>query len=172
MKEQDKQKGFKTPKGYFEGFTDKLLHNIDKEASSMPKEDGFRVPDNYFEKLSREILQKLDQQETKVKVLHPYRKYYYAAASIAAILVLVITLQFNKGEGITFEDLANSDIESYFDNNELGLTSYELAEVLAINELEISDILETQLNEENIIDYLDDNIDDFEELNLENDELQ
>jgi len=36
--------------------------------------------------------------------------------------------------------------------------------------LEINDILENQLDEDNVIDYLNDNIDDFEELNLDYDE--
>jgi hypothetical protein len=44
--------------------------------------------------------------------------------------------------------------------------------VLLTEELEVNDILNnnSELDDENIIDYLEDNIDDIDELNLEIDE--
>jgi hypothetical protein len=47
------------------------------------------------------------------------------------------------------------------------MSTYELAQMLPIDELEIKDIIDTQLNDENIIDYIDNSIDNFEELNLD-----
>ena len=58
----------------------------------------------------------------------------------------------------------------YLEDNELGLSSYELAEVLLTEEFEVNDILNSEVDDENIIDYLEDNIDDIDELNLEIDE--
>ncbi len=174
MREQDKNNVFKTPKGYFEGFADKLLEKIadpdsyqDLKMSDLPKEDGFTTPNGYFEKLDEKIIEK---KETKVVQLNPYKKYYFAAASIAATVLLVYGLQLKGSKKITFEDLASTDIENYLENNELGLSTYEIAEVLPVDELEVNDILDNKINEESIIDYLDENVDDFDELNLEIDE--
>ncbi len=93
--------------------------------------------------------------------------YYMAAASIAAIFILVFGLYWNTPKEPTWDNVVNTDIESYFDDNGFGLTSYEIAEVIPVEGLEINNFLETQLNEENILDYLNDHTSDFEELNLE-----
>ncbi len=164
MNESNKNNPFKTPEGYFENFTDGLMDKLNVETSNLPEEDGFAVPEGYFESFHQNIQKKL---EPKVVQLHPYRKYYYAAASIAAVVLLVFGLNWNTTTEFTFDELADADLETYFDTNEYGLSSYEIAEVLAIQDLEVSDILETDLDEGNLIDYLDENIDDLNELNLE-----
>jgi hypothetical protein len=143
---------------------------MSKETSSLPKEDGFAVPESYFDNLNKKILDKVSEKESTVIWLKPYRKYFYVAASVAAILILVLSIQQSGKSGFTFDDLARSDIENYLEENELGLSTYELAEVLLIEELEVNDILNSELDDENIIDYLEDNIDDIDELNLEIDE--
>ena len=166
MEDLNKNNPFKTPESYFENFTDGLMDKLNEEKFNLPKDDGFLVPEDYFDELHKNIQGKLSE-ETKVVQLHPYRKYYLAAASIAAIAVIFLGFNWNNTGEITFEDLANTDIENYFESNDLGLTTYEIAEVLPIDELEINDILENQFDEENVIDYLNDNVDDIEDLNLE-----
>lgn len=170
MGKKRKNSGFKTPKGYFEGFADDLLDKMSKETSGLPKEDGFAVPESYFDNLNKKILDKVSEKESKVIRLKPYRKYFYVAASVAAILILVLSIQQSGKSSFTFDDLARTDIENYLEENELGLSTYELAEVLLTEELEVNDILNSELDDENIIDYLEDNIDDIDELNLEIDE--
>ncbi|TMM53703.1 hypothetical protein FEE95_17545 [Maribacter algarum] len=167
MKASNKNNPFKTPEGYFENFTDGLMDKLNEEKFNLPKEDGFVVPEHYLEGLHKNIQEKLNSEETKVVQLNPYRKYYLTAASIAAIILIFFGFNWNTPGEITFEDLASTDIENYFESNELGLTTYEIAELLPVDELEINDILENQFNEENVIDYLNDNIDDIEDLNLE-----
>ena len=170
MGEKRKNSGFKTPEGYFEGFTDDVLNKMSKEASSLPNKEGFKIPEGYFDNLNKEVLEKITEKESKVINLKPYRKYFYAAASVAAILLLVLGIQWRDQSSFTFDDLARTDIEMYLEDNELGLSSYELAEVLLTEEFEVNDILNSELDDENIIDYLEDNIDDIDELNLEIDE--
>lgn len=167
MKDLNKTNPFKTPEGYFEGFNDGLMDRLSEEKLDIPKKEGFTVPENYFDGLHNSIQEKLDTKETKVIQLHPYRKYYVAAASIAAILLLFFGLNWSTAEEPSWDDLASEDIEAYFETYELGLSSYEIAEELPVDELEISKLLETQFNEENVLEYLDQNIDDFDELNLE-----
>ncbi|RKN81628.1 hypothetical protein [Ulvibacterium marinum] len=171
MDKKYKKQDFKTPEGYFDSFTDKMKQKLSGEEIHLPVKDGFRVPENYFENLNEKIVQKIDEKDTKVIKLRRYMKFYYAAASVAAILVLVFGLRSNQDE-FTFEDLANSDLETFLENNDIGLSSYEIAEVISVEELEINDILENQINDENIMEYLDDTVDDVDELNIEFDEYE
>ncbi len=170
MKELNKKNPFKTPEGYFKDFSDTLRNRLSEEGTGLPKNDGFIVPDIYFEGVHKNILQKLEAKEPKVIPLHPFKKYYYAAASIAAIALVVFALNRNTSEEITFEDLANSDIENYFEYNDLDFSTYEIAELVPVDELEVGDILLNGLNEDMILNYLDNNTENFEELNMEYDE--
>lgn len=170
MKELNNKNPFKTPEDYFEDFTERLMGQISEEVPRIKKSEGFTVPDGYFDDLHGNIENKLAGPQVKVIALHRYRKYYFAAAAVAAAMVLYLGVQWNAPQEVRFEDLANSDIEKYFETNEFGLSTMEIAEVIPVDELEISDILENRLNEENVIDYLNNNTDEFEELNLNTDE--
>jgi len=174
MKKIPKKKSFKTPEGYFEGVTDRILDRIKDDPSlSLPEADGFKVPDGYFDQVPGEIVSKLDDSETPVIQLKSYRKYFYVAASIAAIFVIVIGLQWNKSQNLSFEDLASADITSYFETQELGLSSYEIAEVLPVDDIKMNDFMETDVDDENIMEYLEGSIDDLDELNIDfNEEYQ
>ncbi|WP_297762557.1 hypothetical protein [uncultured Muriicola sp.] len=171
MKKIPKKNSFKTPPGYFEGLTERIQQRMqEEEAQQFPKEEGFAVPDTYFDNLEKEILASTTQNETPVIQLRSYKKYLYAAAAIAAIFVLVIALPWNRSQPITFDDLAEVDITSYFESRELELSSYEIAEVIPVANLEIDEFMETGMDDEQIMDYLEDTIDDLDELNIDLDE--
>lgn len=172
MDKNYKKQDFKTPEGYFDSFTDKMRQKLSQEDIHLPSETGFKVPKDYFKNLNEKIVQKIDEDETKVIKLNPYKKYYYAVASIAAVLLVVFGLRLSQEDEFTFGDLANSDLETYLENNDIELSSYEIAEVISVEELEINDILENQINDENIMEYLDDTVDDVDELNIEFDEYE
>ncbi|WP_281540468.1 hypothetical protein [Maribacter aestuarii] len=174
MKKKDNKNPFKTPEGYFDSFQDKLLERLSDEAPSHldsinGKDDGFRVPNSYFDGLNDRIKERL-HDDVKVIPLRPYRNYYLAAASIAAVTLLLFGIFWNSSEEISFTDLANSDIEAYFENNDFELSSYEIAEEIPVDGLELRDFLDTQFNDEHIVNYIDENTDNFDELNLEDDE--
>ena len=172
MNKKKNKKNFKTPEGYFEAFSDRLLDRMsdtkgNQESSSLPKSDGFMLPDDYFDSLNKNIQDKLKEEIPKVIALNRRRRlYYYAAAAVAAIVLLTVGIQTNMNQEPTFENLAKTEIEDYFNNTDLGLSTYEIAEVIPVDELEISDITDNQIEDENIIDYLDNSIDNIEELNL------
>ncbi|MGB6150634.1 MAG: hypothetical protein WBG48_01470 [Pricia sp.] len=170
MKEQHKKYPFKTPEGYFENFYDRLKKKLSKDDGSIPEADGFIAPEGYFEGLHQNILQKLNVEEVKVIPLYRYKRYYFAAASVAAIVLLVFTFNRNTSEEVTFEDLALTDIENYFEYNHSDFSPFEIAEVVPVDELEIADLMTNTLNDDSILNYLDNNTDEFEELNLEYDE--
>ncbi|WP_373518886.1 hypothetical protein [Pricia sp.] len=170
MKELNQKNPFKTPEGYFEDFSNALLKRLPEKDTYIPENEGFIVPDAYFEGVHEHIRQRLEAEETKVIPLHPYKKLYFAAASIAAVALVVFMLNSNTSQEITFEDIANSEIDTYFEINSLDFSPYEIAEVVPVDELEISDLMSNTFNEDVIFNYLDSHTDEFEELNLEYDE--
>lgn len=165
MEELDKKNPFKTPEDYFEGFTDGLLDKLGKETSDLPEEDGFTVPENYFDGVHNRILEKLEKKETKVVQLNPYKKYYLAAASVAAVFIITLVSQINVQEDATYDTLVSADIEDYFDNYVYDFSEDELAELLSMQEVGVNDVLNIEINQEEIVDYLDTTIEDLHELN-------
>lgn len=160
---------FKTPQNYFDSFEDKLMDKLSTKESVMPKARGFTVPDNYFDTFNEKLTSKLNK-ETKVIPFYPIKKIMAIAASIAAIAIIFLGYNWNRTEELSISDLANTDIEAYFENNEFDLTSYEIAEVLPFTDTEFSNMLNSSIENENILDYLSDNTNDFEELNLQENE--
>lgn len=160
---------FKTPEGYFDNFQNELMAKLSEEKVAMPKDSAFNVPDNYFDTFNDKLKGKLDNKP-KVIQLYAIKKIVAVVTSIAAIAIIFLGFNWNSTEELNFSDLANTDIEAYFENNDFGLSSYEIAEVLPVTDTEFSDILNSPLENENILDYLSENINDFEELNTQNNE--
>ncbi|WP_343485981.1 hypothetical protein [Allomuricauda sp. d1] len=173
MKEKPKHT-FKAPEGYFESFNERLKQRLDDEIETeshiIPKTDGFAVPEGYFDLLKAETFKGGDNSGAKVVSLKSYRTFYYAAAAIAAIFVLVFEWNNNQ-QVVEFDDLANAEITAYFESEDFELSSYEIAEVLPVENLSFNDITETPLEEDTVLEYLEETVEDLEELNLEYDEL-
>ncbi|QBA64458.1 hypothetical protein [Muriicola soli] len=174
MKDISKENSFKTPPGYFEGLSDQILKKIQEEdTGKLPKKEGFGVPENYFDQLEKDILTKTVQKETPVIKLKQYKSYFYAAAAIAAIFILVIGLEWNTTQTLNFDDLAEADITSYIESRDLELSNSEIAEVIPLANLEMDDFMESSVDSEQIMDYLEDSINDLDELNIDlNEEYQ
>lgn len=170
---KNKKNSFNIPEGYFDNFNDRLMDRIKEEEagkveSLIPKNDGFSVPDGYFNKVTPAVLSKTIGKETKVIPLRSNRNLYYAVASVAAIFILIFSFTWNSdSESISFEDLASAEIEAYFDNNTHGMTSYEIATIIPIEDVSLGDVLEDVLEDDNILEYLDENVEDIEDLNLD-----
>lgn len=164
---KDKNNKFKTPEGYFDSFNERLWDKIAKEESIIPKNDGFGLPEDYFKDLNDRISSKLDENEPKVIALKSYKKFYYVAASIAAIAILTIAFNWSNQSQLSFEDLASTEIDAYFDTTDIKLSTYEIAEVISIDELELNNIFENKLDNEHLLEYLDENISNIEELDYE-----
>ncbi|SMG26440.1 hypothetical protein [Arenibacter troitsensis] len=173
MDKLNKNKNFGVPDGYFDTLSNDIMKKILKEDFSMPPNEGFKVPEGYFETFNARLsgqLEIIQAEEIKVIPLKSYKKHLYAAASVAAVVLLFILVQINNDKTPSYSDLANSDIEQYFEFNDLELSSYDLAEILPIQDMDLNDILESRLDNDNIIDYLDSHIEDFEELNMHHDD--
>ncbi|MEW2922423.1 hypothetical protein AB1A65_13190 [Muricauda sp. ANG21] len=168
---KDKKNSFNTPEGYFESFHDRLMDKINKEEgqpeSIIPKSDGFTVPERYFDEVTPKVLSKTVEDNGKVIQLKSYRKFYYAAAAVAALFLLVFGLNWKSNAPIGFDDLANTEIDAYFESTEIDISTYELAELVPLESLELNDVLENDIEAENILEYLDETVEDIEDLNLD-----
>ena len=167
---------FKTPEGYFDRFNERLMARLadedDIKSDIIPTTDGFGIPEGYFDTVYPSLSSRLQRKEAKVIALRSYRSIYYAAAAVAALLVITLAWNWNNEPQLGFEDLAGTDITTYLENNDLGLSSYEIAEVVDLEEVTLTDIMDTQLEEAVILDYLNENVEEIEELNLDYDEIQ
>lgn len=160
---------FKTPEGYFDSFQDNLMGKLVESQAAIPTEPAFKVPANYFETFNNRLSDTL-RKETKVITFYPVKKILSIAASIAAVVVIYLGFDWNTVDELSFSDLANTDIEAYFENNDFGLSSYEIAEEIPVTNTEFSDILDSPIKNDNILDYLSENINDLEELNIQDNE--
>lgn len=161
--EENKEKyehGFKVPEGYFESFEETLFENI--ELEKLPKKPGFGVPKGYFDNLEDTILQKVTEVNPETKVVPLFRKKaFWFAASIAACIAFVFTVFNPFGEKlVSLEELSQTEIEAYMGEDLTSLDSYDLAQVLTDEDLESLEIENNYLGDENLEDYLLDNIDD------------
>ncbi|WP_149303394.1 hypothetical protein [Pareuzebyella sediminis] len=170
MEEFKNKNPFKTPERYFENFNGQLLDKLSEEPSVVPKNEGFKVPENYFDGLYANVRQKLPREQPKVISLGSYRKYWYAAASIAAIVLFFIGVKWNATDEIGFDDLAISDIEAYFNESDMDLNTLDIAEIVSFEDLEIDDVMTTSIGEDQILEYLDNHVDNIEELRYDTDE--
>ena len=170
MKHMNKNNPFKTPEGYFDSLKDRLLDAVSSDDSGLPADDGFSVPENYFDSLNERIGKRLPDKSPKVIPLFGYKQVVYAVSAAAAVFLLVFGLQFRAADSPQFDTLASADIENYLQSYAGELNTYEIADELDVRDLGISDVMDENLEEENIIEYLDDEIDDLDDLNFEFDE--
>ena len=174
---KDQKNTFKTPEGYFESFNERLFARMNVEENEpntdfLPKSDGFTIPTGYLDKVYPTVNEKLNNSKGKVINLRQRTMFYYAAAAIALLFVITIGLNSEQSPDLNFDDLASADIETYFENNEFGLSSYEIAETMDLEDISIIEISEKDLQEDSILEYLDENVEDLEDLDLNYEELE
>ncbi len=154
--------GFKTPDDYFASFEENLLSEINlKEKVNAT---GFKTPDGYFDNFKVTISEN-GKQKSEPKVISLFRnKKWLAAASIAAVFIVLISFPKETDNSLDFASLDSDSIETYLLNND-----FDSAELnnLIVNTTDFeSSILEETLNDVHLEDYLYNNM-ELEDLNLE-----
>ena len=131
------------------------------------KLDGFKIPEDYLDNFTHKLMAKISEEgsrETKrdgFKVPEAYFDSLYSNIETKINSPSPKVIQLNPIKKYYYAAVAA--VLLFF----IGLSTYELAEMLPIDELEIKDIIDHQLNDENIIDYIDNSTDTFEELNFD-----
>ncbi len=149
-----KETGLKVPKDYFDNLEDTVLRHIKlKELSS---ESGFKTPKNYFDTLEDSILSKTSEKEhIKVISLFSRRNLIYAS-SIAAAILLLFNLSISEKKS-DWDKLDSETVENYIIEENIG--SYEIASLLSEDSFIEDDFAIHSLNQENVENYLLDNLD-------------
>ena len=116
---------FNIPDNYFEELENTLL-NTPKTSSKNP---GFKTPKGYFKTLEKVLVEK----NTKPSLNVP-RELIVAFTSIAAIMLLMLTLTPKENPQPTIEEQALNDfVENYYLEN---MDSYEILSMIEDNEIE------------------------------------
>ena len=131
-------RGFQTPDGYFETFSQRLQKRL---------EDG----DDLVQGPSR--------------VLRLSQKYLgWTAAAAAAVLLAIVLWPASQGQNLNFEDLADAEIEHYLEVGYEDVSAYELAESLPLEALDLNDVMDTGAQEQQLLEYLDSDPEALEEI--------
>ena len=149
--------GFKVPEHYFESLENSISNQI--KTQDISKKSGFHVPKNYFEEFTSELTNK--NKKSKVIPLNAWNRWA-AAASIIAISILgaIYIDTISPKKNLQFSDLDDDMIEQYFEYN---LDSQE--EFIDLENTSIKENLDTnisELNDQDIIEYLNDKLDEQE----------
>ena len=159
MKDKKNNNGFNTPKDYFEDFEDRLFHKISED--SLPKESGFKTPEGYFDQLDSAILESGEATTKQVKVISLFSKKTLAyAAAIAACAILVFSLTNTNNSITNIDSIEISSIESYIEEGNLTLDSYDIASLFKEEYLDSITIENEFISEDLLEDYLLEYIDD------------
>ncbi len=161
----NKSTGFKTPPSYFDALEDQIMNRIKLDQQHI-KKSPFAVPDGYFNSLEENISKKTIQNTTSgPKIISlKTRKFIKYAASIAALFLLVLSVyDFQNNSNITIESDFTS-ISDFIENDGIDFSSYDLQELLSEEFLE-NDFLEADISQEELLDYLSNNIDETAFLN-------
>ncbi|TMM28849.1 hypothetical protein FDT66_13165 [Polaribacter aestuariivivens] len=151
-----KNTGFSAPSNYFDTAEDRFSSFIFEE--SLPKENSFKTPDSYFENLENEIINKaFPTKETKVISLKSRFLKIIPVASAACIALFLGITYFNtinnKAE-ITFDSIAQLDIENWIIENSNDLTKDDFANVLNSDIVNENDFAFAELKDDAIEDYI------------------
>lgn len=170
MKAQKGTGGFRIPEGYFGNLSQRLTEDsVRAEAPVWPEKAGFQLPDGYLDTFETRLRARMESQAGKVRRLR-FAYMGWAAAAAAAITIVLVLKPSVMEAPAAFEDLASTEISRYLETGFEELNAYELAEVLPMDEIAMEDVLESLPAEEHILDYLDGEVDRYEDYELENDE--
>ena len=161
---------FKAPDGYFEGFMDRLKDRMEEKNPIIPEEDGFGIPEGYFEEFGDRLKNSLPPAEqTKGRVLK-FQPWMYAAAAGVALLWVLFNQNNSVDESLDFTDLAFSELEAYWEETDLEFSAFELGDWNEAD-LEALSAGNSELESEELLDYLELELEIEEQEHLYNTEI-
>ena len=146
---EHKKTGFKTPDNYFNTFENSLFEQLTIET-----ETGYNIPKDYFDTLEVDVLKQIEPSKTKVISLINKKQLAYISTIAATLVFSFFILKPADLQKITFDDIEYSAYENYFSAEDINISSYEIAEIYEINSSDLDEISFSNLEEDNIIDYL------------------
>lgn len=143
--------GFEVPRGYFDSIEEKVFSKIDFKNKS-PND----IPEGYFDTIENRVFEKIKNEETKVISLKSRFAKIVAPMAIAASILLLITLQlFNTNKEDLFASLEISEIETWINNGDLNLSTFEITSVYSDANFENIELYDSY-TEDDLLEYLND----------------
>ena len=160
VKDKKNIHGFKVPKNYFETFDDRLFDNMKRET--LPKHSGFQVPEGYFTTVEDSIFKKINVSEKTPKVISLFQKQtlLYIASIAACVVIIVSVVKTNTNSNIDIDDIELSHIDTYIEDGNIELYTDEVLAMLEYDEIVAIDFDYDLFSEQNLEEYLLENIDD------------
>lgn len=142
----------------------KELEELDSVLTKYKKDDIYNVSDSYFEEMQKSVLSNLNKKEKAPKVVS-FRINKWMMGIAASLLILVAAIFAVNRNSDTSDQLASSDIIEYLsvyvdDFDESDFANY-------LTEEDFSTSAETNINTDDIESYLENNIDDISEEDLQ-----
>ncbi len=146
----------KLPDTYFEDFQDRLYSQIAlEEMQGRDKTAGYKVPEDYFEGLSQKLLSIPQTQKATTRVIPLKAKgSYWPSISIAAAMLLFLTLYYSKSEADTIS-LDADDIATYLYSESVDLYTQDITALLTEEELNLIIQGDSNTKEDELINYLE-----------------
>lgn len=158
------KKGEKVPENYFDQFQNKLKKDIlnlkDDVLKNAPllasykKEEGYKVPEQYFKNLSTRDYRLTNERSNKNSI-----RSLYLISSIAACFVLMFSAFFflqqsPEDNTLAFNEIESNDLYNYLEQNLSDLDNDLL--------FDISSDLSAEFDNAEGLDYLMDNVEEFD----------
>lgn len=187
------ESGFVAPVGYFEALSktiqDKVVNKENIHSIQLEVGSGLKVSDEYFAKSYENILQQTvyAKQTSKLVKLQTYQRYITNWTSIAAVLIIGLSVYFivlnNKIKPLddsnisssnslpSLENVNDSEIIETLSDEDIGEDVYQLADYQEYKSnkntkegLPIKNLTDSNKADQEIEKYLLDNIEEIEEI--------
>ncbi|HSI68864.1 MAG TPA: hypothetical protein VK941_01420 [Gillisia sp.] len=162
--------GFKVPENYFQDFEAQLMRKVTGDNmldNSYKGKPGFGIPKDYFSKLDEKIIGELELSAPVVKVIPLWKKkiVYYSTAVAAVFLAIISTVLFNPVlPEYSIETVELAAIEEYIDRGYIDLNFNEISAFITEEGYAADNFNTSDLSDEEMLDYLNENIEDPETL--------
>ena len=150
-----KENGFSIPENYFNDVEERLSCFLTED--SIIKKKPFTTPDSYFESLEDIIISKVSTEVNTTKVISlKQRIIKVIPIGVAASIMLFISLNYlnNFNTEVSFDNLAESDIETWILENSTEMTSQDIATFIPTENIITDDFTFTTIDSQEIEDYI------------------
>jgi hypothetical protein len=163
MKNNKHTHGFKAPDDYFISFERKLLEEL--ALQEKVKQTGFGVPSTYFESIEDRMVAAVHvaEKETPVRSLFHNRTFWLVTATAACFAIVFSVVDFNSTTNFSGIDAAM--VEAYINDDNLDLNTYDVLAVLDDDAIAVFSNQSELFSEENLENYLLDNLEDTSLIN-------
>ncbi|MFK8061282.1 MAG: hypothetical protein AB8B78_14490 [Polaribacter sp.] len=166
----EKKTGFSVPKNYFDHTDERFSSFLIEDKFS--KNNAYSTPGAYFKNLEDIIVSKVIDDKKPTRVISLKQRIYKALPiGIAAAIALLISVTYfnidTTEENLTFDNLAQNDIESWLIENSEELSTQDIAAIIPMDNITDSDFTFATINDTEIENYIiyNDNTNILNEIN-------